>query len=189
VEEGWSGRSAVVGARAAAGMPFPGQTPVNLCLGGVGSERGCTVEAGDGFIAAGVGIGAGLAQRGARGAERRGVLWHCQGASNTWLCYSALVLAPAEHPNVRILPYDLCKISSLHIELSSSCEFQGEIGSGLEDMVVPSLVCLHYLSRDKTDAKPCQTILVWFQTFQACALDSLATFCYLNHVVLAPANK
>jgi hypothetical protein len=69
------------------------------------------------------------------------VLWRCQGASNRWPCYSAQVLAPAEQPNVRIFPYDLCKFSSLHLELSSSCEFQGKIGSGLEDMVAPSLVC------------------------------------------------
>jgi hypothetical protein len=47
------------------------------------------------------------------------------------------------------------KISSLHLELSSSCEFEGEIGSGLEDMVTPSLVNLHCSTRDKTDAKPC----------------------------------
>jgi hypothetical protein len=90
---------------------------------------------------------------------------------------------------VRVFPYDLRKISSLHLELSSSCEFQGEIESSLEDMVAPSLVCLHCSSRDKTDAKPCQTTLVWFQTFQGCALGSLATFCYLDHVVLAPTNK
>jgi hypothetical protein len=134
---------------------------VNWCSGGVGSEQGCTVEAGVGFIVA----GAGLARHGVRGAEHRGVLWRCQGASNTWPCYSAEVLAPAEQPNVRILPYDLCKISSQHLELSSSCEFQGKIGSGLEDMVAPSLVCLHCSSHDKTDAKPCQTTLVWFQTF------------------------
>jgi hypothetical protein len=89
---------------------------------------------------------------------------------------------------MRILPYDLCKISSLHLELSCSCEFQGEIGSGLEDMVAPSLVCLHCSPRDKTDAKLCQTTLVWFQIFQGCALGSLATYCYLDHVVLAPPN-
>jgi hypothetical protein len=89
---------------------------------------------------------------------------------------------------VRILPYYLCKISSLHLELSSSCEFQGEIGSVLEDMVAPSLVCLHYSSRDKTDAKLCQTTLVWFQTFQGCALGSLASFCYLDLKDLAPAT-
>jgi hypothetical protein len=89
---------------------------------------------------------------------------------------------------VRILPYDLCKISSLHLELSSSCEFQGEIKSGLEDMVVPSIVCLHYSPHNKTDAKPCQMTLVWFHIFQGCALGSLSTFCYLDHVVLAPAK-
>jgi hypothetical protein len=38
------------------------------------------------------------------GAERRGVLWRCQGASNTWSFHSAQVLAPAEQPNVLILP-------------------------------------------------------------------------------------
>jgi hypothetical protein len=89
---------------------------------------------------------------------------------------------------VQILPYVLCKISSLHLELSSSCEFQGEIGCSLEDMVALSLVCLHCSPRDKTDAKPCQTTLVWFQIFQGCALGSLATFCYLAQLVLAPAK-
>jgi hypothetical protein len=153
----------VVGSRAAAGTPCGERSLVILRSGEVESERGHTVKASVGFI---------------------GV-----GASNTWLCYSAQVLAPAEHPNVRILPNGLCKISSLHLELPSSCEFQGEIRSGLEDMVAPSLVCLHCSSRDKTYAKPCQTTLVWFQTSQGCALGSLATFCYLDHVVLAPSNR
>jgi hypothetical protein len=49
----------MVGVRAAASTPCAGQTAVNLCTGRVGSERGRTVEAGFGFIAAG------LAQRGA----------------------------------------------------------------------------------------------------------------------------
>jgi hypothetical protein len=84
VEEGWRGRSTVAGARSAAGTPFSGQTPVNSCSGRVVSERGRTVETVMGFIAAGV--GAGLTQRGARGAKRRGMLWRCQGASNTWPC-------------------------------------------------------------------------------------------------------
>jgi hypothetical protein len=69
VEEGWSGRSTVAGARSATGTPFSGQTPVNSCLGRVGSARGHTVEAGIGFIAAGAGVGAELTQR---GAERAG---------------------------------------------------------------------------------------------------------------------
>jgi hypothetical protein len=50
-------------ARAAAGTPCAGRTPVNLCSGGVGSERGCTVKAGVGFIVVGAGVGAGLARR------------------------------------------------------------------------------------------------------------------------------
>jgi hypothetical protein len=73
---------------------------VNLCSGGVGSERGCTVEVGVGFIVAGASMGAVLARRRARRAERRGMLWRCQGASNTWSFYSAQVLASAEQPNV-----------------------------------------------------------------------------------------
>jgi hypothetical protein len=74
-EEGWSGRSTVAGARAAASTPCAGRMPVNSCSGWVGSERRCTVEAGVGFIVAGVG----LARRGARGrgTEHRGVLWRC----------------------------------------------------------------------------------------------------------------
>jgi hypothetical protein len=41
---------------------------------------------------------------GARRLERRGVLWRCQGASNTWPFHSAQVIALAEQPNVRISP-------------------------------------------------------------------------------------
>jgi hypothetical protein len=54
----------VVGARAAAGTPCAGQTPVILRSGEVESERGRTVEALAGFIGAGVGSGTGLAWRG-----------------------------------------------------------------------------------------------------------------------------
>jgi hypothetical protein len=45
---------------------------------------------------------------------------------------------------VWISPNVLCKISSWHLELASSCEFQAKIWPSLEDMVVPSLVYLHY---------------------------------------------
>jgi hypothetical protein len=92
----------VVGSRVAAGTPCAERSPVNLRSGGVESERGCTVKAGVGFIGAGTdaGTGAGtgscLAWHGARGAERRGVLWRRQGASNTWPFLSARVLALAE---------------------------------------------------------------------------------------------
>ena len=76
VEEGWSGRSTVVGARAAAGTQCAERGPVNLRLSGAESERGCTVKALVGFIGAGAGVGAGsgVARRGKRGVERRGVL-------------------------------------------------------------------------------------------------------------------
>jgi hypothetical protein len=67
VEECWSGRSMVARARSAAGTPFSRQTPVILCSSGVGSERGHTVETGVGFIAAGVGVGVGVARHGTRG--------------------------------------------------------------------------------------------------------------------------
>jgi hypothetical protein len=91
----------VVGARAAAGTPCAKRTPVKLRSGGVESEWGCTVKAGVGFIGVGVGVGAGsgVARCGTHGAERRGVLWRCQGALNTWPFLSASVLALAEQPN------------------------------------------------------------------------------------------
>ena len=108
MEESWSGRSTVVGARAAASTPCAERSPLNLRSVGAESERGCTVKAEVGFIGAGVGVGvgagSGIARRGARGAERRGVLWHCQGALNTWPFLSARVLALSEQPNVQILP-------------------------------------------------------------------------------------
>jgi hypothetical protein len=104
VEEGWSGWSTVVGARAAAGTPCAERAPVNLRLGGAESERGCMVKALVGFIGTGVGARSGVVRRGARGAERRGVLWHCKGASNMWHFLSARVLALAEQPNMRISP-------------------------------------------------------------------------------------
>jgi hypothetical protein len=106
-----------------------------------------------------------------------------------WLLLSALVLAPAEQPNVRILPYGLCKISSLHLGLPSSCKFQGEIGSGLEDMVAPSLVCLHCSTRDKTGANSCQTVLAWVQTLPRGSLGNLAPFCYLDPGFLVPLAR
>jgi hypothetical protein len=60
------------------------------------------------FIDAGAGVGARLCAW----AERRGRALACQGASNTWSCSSALVLAPAKLQSVQISPNVLCKISS-----------------------------------------------------------------------------
>ena len=77
----------------------------------------------------------------------------------------------------------------MYLGLPSSCEFQGKIGSGLGDLVAPSQWCRHCSSHHKTDVKPCQTVLVWFQNFQECALGNLAPFCYLDLKDLAPATK
>jgi hypothetical protein len=54
-----------------------------------------------------------------------GVLWRVQSESNTWPLISAFVLAPAEQPNVRISPYGLCKISSLHLGCNTSKSYCG----------------------------------------------------------------
>jgi hypothetical protein len=76
---------------------------VNLRSNGVESERGCTAKASVGFIGAGAGVGARscLVRRDARGVEHWGVLWRCQGASNTWPFPSARVLTLDEQPNAR----------------------------------------------------------------------------------------
>jgi hypothetical protein len=95
------------------------------------------------------GHGVGTARGCARGLSTEGVLWRCQGASNTWTCSSAQVLAPAEVTNVRISPKVFCKISSWHLGLASSCKFQWKICPSLQDMGAPSLVCLHYLPATK----------------------------------------
>jgi hypothetical protein len=55
----------VVVACAAAGTPLSEQTSVNLSSGWVRDTRGCTVKARVAFIAAGAGVDAGLARRGA----------------------------------------------------------------------------------------------------------------------------
>jgi hypothetical protein len=93
---------------------------------------------------------AGSGRRGgdtARGCARElsaeGMVWRCQGASNTWSCSSAQVLAPAEVTTMRISPKVLCKISSWHLGLASLCKFQWKICPSLQDMWAPSLVCLH----------------------------------------------
>jgi hypothetical protein len=83
----------VAGARAAAGTPCAGQTPVNLCSGRVGSARGRTVEVGVGFIAAGVGVGPSAG------------------------AYSGIARARRTHGRV-ILPKFLCRLST---QMCESC--------------------------------------------------------------------
>jgi hypothetical protein len=80
-----------------------------------------------GLYSRGHGRGVDTARGYARGLSVEGVLWRCQGASNTWPCSSAQVLVPAEVTNVQISPRVLCKIYSWHLGLASSCMFQGKI--------------------------------------------------------------
>jgi hypothetical protein len=72
VEEGWSGRSTVAGARSAVGTPCIEGMPVKWRSGGVGSEQGCTVKAGVGFIVAGAGPSIGACSGVARARQTRG---------------------------------------------------------------------------------------------------------------------
>jgi hypothetical protein len=104
-------------------------------------------------------------------------------------CFLPLFLRLLSSQTCESCPYGLCKIFSLRLGLPSSCKFQGKIGSGLEDMVAPSLVCLHYLTRDKTGANSCQTVLAWFQTLPGGSFDNLAPFCYLVPGVLMPLAR
>jgi hypothetical protein len=89
------------------------------------------------------GRGVGMARGCTRGLSAEGVLWRRQGASNTWSCSSAQVLAPAEVTTMRISLKILCKISSWHLGLASLCKFQWKTCLSLKDMWAPSLVCLH----------------------------------------------
>jgi hypothetical protein len=102
-------------------------------------------------VASGSFIGAGRAQgQASRGAGTRGRAPRhalaCQNRSNTCEFSSALVQTLAEQGNVQILPKILCKVSSLSLGLSSLCEFQVKIWSGVGDMVAPSQVCLYCLA-------------------------------------------
>jgi hypothetical protein len=88
---GWGGGGLewpVHGGRGSGGRWHAGRRASSgeLALGRGLERAGCTPKALVGFIGAGAGVsmGSSIARRGARGAERRGVLWHCQGASNTW---------------------------------------------------------------------------------------------------------
>jgi hypothetical protein len=91
----------------------------------------------------GRGRGVGTARGCARGWSAEGVLRRCQGASNTWSCSSARVLAPEDLQSMRISPSVLCKISSWHLGLASLCKFPWKICPSLQDTRAPSLVCLH----------------------------------------------
>jgi hypothetical protein len=47
----------------------------------------------------------------------------------------------------------------------------------------------HCSPRDKSDVKSCQIVLAWVQIFLVGSLGSLASFWYLDQVVLVPFTK
>jgi hypothetical protein len=103
-----------------------GQTTTSLPSVRFERARKSVVDAWGGFIGAGAGHGVGWpfgATRGTRGRARA-----CSGELRARRTRGSLLL-PVFFPllsgqNVRILPYRLWEISSLHLELPSSCEFQ-----------------------------------------------------------------
>jgi hypothetical protein len=128
VGSGWVGRSTVAVARAAAGTSLTGQIPVNSSSGWVGNAWGCTVEAGMAFIAAGTGVDAGLAWRGA--ARVGGASRVCSGApervEHVCVCFCLCSSAWRDHKRAN-LAKGLVQISSWHLGLASLCKFQWEI--------------------------------------------------------------
>jgi hypothetical protein len=175
---------------AAAGTSLTGQTPANLSSGWVSDARGHTVEVGVAFIDVGAGVGAGLARRGV--ARAGGAPRACSGApervEHVCVCFCPCSNACWDHKRANLAKV-LCKISSWHLGLASSCKFQGKICPRSQDMWAPSQVYRHYSSQDKTDVKPCQMVLAWVQIFPGGALGSLANFCYLYQGVLVPAQR
>jgi hypothetical protein len=175
---------------AAAGTLLTGQTLANSSSGWVSDAQGCTVEAGMAFIATGAGVGAGFARHGA--ARVAGALRAFSGApehvEHVCVCFCPCSNACWDQKHADLAKV-LCKISSWHLGLASSCKFQGKICPRSQDMWAPSQVCRHCSSRDKTDVNPCQMALAWVQIFPGCALGSLATFCYLDEGVLVPAQR
>jgi hypothetical protein len=91
-------------AHAAASTPLSGQTSVNLSSGCVRDARGCTVEAGVAFIAAGAGVDAGLARRGA--ASVGGAPRACSGTPGrvehvaVFICPSSCACKAPKHANL-----------------------------------------------------------------------------------------
>jgi hypothetical protein len=132
MEVGRSGRSMVVGARVAAGTLCAEGTPTISCAGGAESERGSTINASVCFIGTGAGVGAvsGVVRRGRVGPSA-GVCSSMLGQVEHVCVFFCPSQALAEQPNVRISPKILCKVSSMSLGLSSLCEFQVKIWSGL----------------------------------------------------------
>jgi hypothetical protein len=89
---------------AVGGTSLTGQTPMNLSSGWVSDARGCTVEAGMAFIAAGTGVGVGLARRGA--ARVGGAPRACSGApervEHVCVCFCPCSNACWDHKRVNL---------------------------------------------------------------------------------------
>jgi hypothetical protein len=133
------------------------------------------------FIGEGAGVDARLAWRvAARVGERV--------AARVGVCFCLCSSVGRVHKRAN-LAKGLVQISSWHLGLASLCEFQWEICPSLGDMRAPSWVCRHCSTRDKTDVKPCPMVLALVQIFPRCSLGRLATFCYLDQGVLAPAQR
>jgi hypothetical protein len=115
-------------ARTAAGTSLMGQTPANLSSGWVSDARGCTVGAGMAFIAAGVGVDAGLARR--RAACAGGAPRACSGTlervEHVCVCFCLCSSACRDHKRAN-LAKGLVQISSWHLGLASLSKFQWEI--------------------------------------------------------------
>jgi hypothetical protein len=167
----------VVGSRADAGTPCAERSPVILRSDEVESERGCTIEAGVCFIGAGMGVGTGLAWRGAAqaGPSPRSCSGALERVEHVGVCFCLRSNACRDHKRAN-LAKGLVQISSWHLGLAIMCEFQWEICPKSQDMGAPSQRCRHCSTRNKTHVKPCQNVLASVQTFPVCALGNLAPF-------------
>jgi hypothetical protein len=112
--------------------------------------------------------GFGLAWRGARGAERRGVLWWPERVEHVGVCFCLCSNACRDHKRAN-LTKGLVQISSWHLGLDIMCEFQWEMCPSSQDRRVPNRVCRHCSPRDKVDVKSCQIVLAAVQIFPGCS--------------------
>jgi hypothetical protein len=116
----------------------------------------------------GCGHGFGLARRGARGAERRGVLWRAR----TRRTRGRLFLPPfqrLERSQTCESHQGSCANIFLAPRLAIMCEFQWEICPSSQDRRAPNRVCRHCSPRDKMDVKSCQIVSASVQIFPGCS--------------------
>jgi hypothetical protein len=129
VGQGWEGLSWPVyggSGSGARGHGAHGQTAASLAPVRFERPRKSVVDAWGGFIGAGASHGVGWPFGATRGTRGRARACSCELRARRT---RGSLLLPVFFPllsgqNVRILPYRLWEISSLHLELPSSCEFQ-----------------------------------------------------------------